>query len=85
MNNKKVIKASFFHSPEYGCIEFLKQALVFVSSDGIISKVIRQDDENYLELLDKHSKDNHFFDFKDKNLLTGFIYLHIHATHWMTN
>ena len=82
MNNKKVIKASFFHSPEYGCIEFLKQALVFVSSDGIISKVIRQDDENYLELLDKHSKDNHFFDFKDKILLPGFIDLHIHAPQW---
>lgn len=82
MNNKKVIKASFFHSPEYGGIEFLKQALVFVSSDGIISKVIRQDDENYLELLDKHSKDNHFFDFKDKILLPGFIDLHIHAPQW---
>ena len=82
MNNKKVIKASFFHSPEYGCIEFLKQALVFVSSDGIISKVIRQDDEDYLELLDKHSKDNHFFDFKDKILLPGFIDLHIHAPQW---
>ena len=48
MNNKKIIKASFFHSPKYGDIEFLKQALVFVSSNGIISKVIRQDDENYL-------------------------------------
>ena len=82
MNDKKVIKASFFHSPEYGGIEFLKQALVFVSSDGIISKVIRQDDENYLELLDKHSKDNHFFDFKDKILLPGFIDLHIHAPQW---
>ena len=82
MNNKKVIKASFFHSPEYGGIEFLKQALVFVSSDGIISKVIRQDDEDYLELLDKHSKDNHFFDFKDKILLPGFIDLHIHAPQW---
>ena len=82
MNNKKVIKASFFHSPEYGDIEFLKQALVFVSSDGIISKVIRQDDENYLKLLDKHSKDNHFFDFKDKILLPGFIDLHIHAPQW---
>ena len=82
MNNKKVIKASFFHSPEYGGIEFLKQALVFVSSDGIISKVIRQDDENYLELLDRHSKDNHFFDFKDKILLPGFIDLHIHAPQW---
>ena len=82
MNNKKVIKASFFHSPEYGGIEFLKQALVFVSSDGIISKVIRQDDEDYLKLLDKHSKDNHFFDFKDKILLPGFIDLHIHAPQW---
>ena len=82
MNNEKVIKASFFHSPEYGGIEFLKQALVFVSSDGIISKVIRQDDEDYPELLDKHSKNNHFFDFKDKILLPGFIDLHIHAPQW---
>ena len=82
MNNKKVIKASFFHSPEYGDIEFLKQALVFVSSDGIISKVIRQDDENYLKLLDKHSKDDYFFDFKDRILLPGFIDLHIHAPQW---
>ena len=82
MNNKKIIKASFFHSPKYGDIEFLKQALVFVSSNGIISKVIRQDDENYLELLEKHSKDNNFFDFKDKIILPGFIDLHIHAPQW---
>ena len=82
MNNKKIIKASFFHSPKYGDIEFLKQALVFISSDGIISKVIKQDDENYLELLDKHSKDDYFFDFKDKILLPGFIDLHIHAPQW---
>ena len=82
MNNKKIIKASIFHSPKYGDIEFLKQALVFVSSNGIISKVIRQDDENYLELLEKHSKDNNFFDFKDKIILPGFIDLHIHAPQW---
>lgn len=82
MKTEKIIKASFFHSPKYGEIEFLEHTVLLVSDNGIISKIIRKEDENYQQILDKYSKDNNFIDFKDKILLPGFIDLHIHAPQW---
>jgi len=82
MKTEKIIKASFFHSPKYGEIEFLEHTVLLVSDNGIISKIIRKEDENYQQILDKYSKDSNFIDFKDKVLLPGFIDLHIHAPQW---
>ncbi len=44
MKIKKIIKASFFHSPKYGEIEFLEQAVLLVSENGIISEIINKED-----------------------------------------
>ena len=79
---KKIIKASFFHSPTYGDIEFLEHAILLVSDNGIISEIIRKEDENYQQILNQYSHDSNFIDFKDKILLPGFIDLHIHAPQW---
>jgi len=51
MKTEKIIKASFFHSPKYGEIEFLEHTVLLVSDNGIISKIIRKEDENYKEKL----------------------------------
>ena len=82
MKTKKIIKASFFHSPKYGEIEFLEQAVLLVSENGIISEIINKEDENYQQILNQYSHESNFFDFKDKVLLPGFIDLHIHAPQW---
>ena len=82
MKTKKIIKASFFHSPKYGEIEFLEQAVLLVSENGIISEIIKKEDENYQQILNQYSHESNFFDFKDKVLLPGFIDLHIHAPQW---
>ena len=82
MNNKKIIKASLFHSPKYGKIEFLKQAIIFITDSGIISKIVKQEDENYQQILNQYSHESNFFDFEDKILFPGFIDLHIHAPQW---
>ena len=82
MKTKKIIRASFFHSPKYGEIEFQKHAVLLVSDDGIISEIIRKEDENYQQILSQHSQKSNFIDFKDKVLLPGFIDLHIHAPQW---
>ena len=82
MNNKKIIKASLFHSPKYGEIEFLKQAIIFITDNGIISKIVKQEDGNYQQILNQYSHESNFFDFEDKILLPGFIDLHIHAPQW---
>ena len=82
MKTKKIIKASFFHSPKYGEIEFLEQALLLVSENGIISEIINKEEENYQQILNQYSHESNFFDFKDKVLLPGFIDLHIHAPQW---
>ncbi len=63
MNNKKIIKASLFHSPKYGKIEFLKQAIIFITDSGIISKIVKQEDENYQQILNRYSHESNFFDF----------------------
>ena len=39
MKTKKIIKASFFHSPTYGEIEFQEHAILLVSDNGIISEI----------------------------------------------
>lgn len=67
MNNKKIIKASLFHSPKYGEIEFLKQALIFITDNGIISKIVKQEDENYQIILEKVLHESNYTDFEDKN------------------
>ena len=82
MKTKKIIKASFFHSPTYGDIEFLEHAILLVSDNGIISEIIRKEDENYQQILNQYSHESNFIDFKDKVLLPGFIDLHIHAPQW---
>ena len=55
MKIEKIIKASFFHSPKYGEIEFLEHAILLVSGNGIISEIIKKEDENYQKIL------NHYF------------------------
>lgn len=82
MKTKKIIKASFFHSPTYGEIEFMEHAVLLVSDNGIISEIIRKEDENYQQILNQYSHESNFIDFKDKVLLPGFIDLHIHAPQW---
>ena len=82
MKTKKIIKASLFHSPTYGDIEFLEHAILLVSDNGIISEIIRKEDENYQQILNQYSHESNFIDFKDKVLLPGFIDLHIHAPQW---
>lgn len=69
MKTKKIIKASFFHSPTYGDIEFLEHAILLVSDNGIISEIIRKEDENYQQILNQYSHESNFIDFKDKVLL----------------
>jgi len=49
MKTKKIIKASFFHSPTYGDIEFLEHAILLVSDNGIISEIIRKEDVTELQ------------------------------------
>ena len=82
MKNKKIIKASFFHSPKYGEIEFLEHAILLVSNNGIISEIIKKEDENYQKILNHYSQGSNFIDFKSKVLLPGFIDLHTMATSW---
>ncbi|MGX7111725.1 guanine deaminase [Gemella cuniculi] len=82
MTIKNIFKASFFHSSNYGEIEFEKNALIFVSENGIIEQVIKNNNPEYKILLEKYSKTEKFYSFGDKILLPGFIDLHIHAPQW---
>ena len=40
MKTKKIIKASFFHSPKYGVIVFLEIAVLLFYENGINSEII---------------------------------------------
>ena len=85
MKIENIIKASFFHCPKYGEIEFLEQAILLVSDNGIISEIIKKRRWKLSTILNQYSHDSNFIDFKDKVLLPGFIDLHIHAPQWATS
>lgn len=82
MTIQTILKASAFHSIDYGEIEFLEDALIFVSDKGIIDKIIKNTDNNYKIALEQYSITDNFYDFGDKILLPGFVDLHIHAPQW---
>lgn len=84
MNNiKKVFKGSFFHTKEYGKLEFLKDALIEVDNKGIIKNVLKSDDSNYQTKLEFAKNNFEFIELEEHQyFLPGFIDLHVHSPQW---
>jgi len=76
----KLVRASGFHAPECGEVECLEDVLIAVDADGVVSTVIRPDDEGHAGRLSAARADGTLVDLPDGTwLLPGFVDLHIHA------
>ncbi|MGT2887544.1 guanine deaminase [Streptococcus didelphis] len=80
---KSLFKGSLFHTPSYGKMEFIEDALIEVNPNGIIEKLVRKEDSNYNQLLKEARQDGLVEELKaGQYFLPGFIDLHVHAPQW---
>lgn len=80
---QKVFCGNLLFTPEFGRLELLKQALMIVDDNGMISAVIQQDDEKYEQIRTEAKQAGILQEFlAEQYLLPGFVDLHIHASQW---
>lgn len=76
----RTIRASAFHAPVRGEIDFLDDALIAIGPDGRIARVIRRDDPGYEGALGAAENEENLVTLPPETvLLPGFVDLHIHA------
>jgi guanine deaminase len=74
------IIASGFHTNRRGDIDFFRDALISIGSDGAILSVLRPHDDSYAETKDRQAAAGTLATLpKGSYLLPGFVDLHIHA------
>lgn len=78
----KAFKGTFFHTPNYGKLDILEDAIILVNEEGVIENIIKQDDPTYNSVLNDFSKENIFELETGQYFLPGFIDTHIHAPQW---
>ena len=76
----RTLRASFFHAPVCGEVEFLDDALIGIGHDGLIRHVVRQSDPAYEGLLGVAENEETLVTLPpDSVVLPGFVDLHVHA------
>ena len=76
----RTLRASFFHAPIRGEIEFFEDALVAVGDDGKIVRIVRQGDEGYDGAIGVSEDEEKLVTLPPGTfVLPGFVDLHIHA------
>ncbi|KAF1303462.1 guanine deaminase [Candidatus Enterococcus willemsii] len=76
-------KGNVFHTPSYGELVYLEDALIEVDSQGIIQEVYVSADEMYAIKLQEAKVCDSFIELKEgQYFLPGFVDLHVHAPQW---
>ena len=76
-------KGSVFHTPSYGQLEFLEDALIEVNQQGVIEEVYTIEHRLYEEKLAYARQQAILTDLKQgQYFLPGFVDLHVHAPQW---
>lgn len=76
----RTLRASFFHAPVRGEIEFFEDALVAIGEDGKILRVVRRTDAGYEGALGVAEDEENLVTLPPGTfVLPGFVDLHIHA------
>lgn len=74
---------SFFHAPEYGGFEFLKDALIEVDACGVIGRVVAKDDPEQARLMAAYRECGVLTELGEGRFgLPGFVDIHVHAPQW---
>ncbi len=80
---EKAIVATYFHTPTHGQLEYQEQALITINQDGVIDRIVPQDDGDYQPLIALFEERGTLIRLTDgQYLLPGFIDTHIHAPQW---
>lgn len=78
----RYFKGAVFHTPVYGDLEFIEDALLKVNEQGVIEKVMTPQDVSYYEEYAK-AQAGELLELKaGQYFLPGFVDLHIHAPQW---
>lgn len=79
----RFFKGSFFHTPSYGVLEFMEEALMVVDEKGMIQQVLQTTDDAYEQTLTMAKASKNLTELaKEQYFLPGFIDLHVHAPQW---
>lgn len=83
-HNKRYLKGSFFHAPNYGEVAFVEDAIIEINtSSGMIEQIYEPEDQNYEEVFNEVKTSTHFIELeKGQYFLPGFVDLHVHAPQW---
>jgi guanine deaminase len=74
---------SFFHTPEYGGVEYLEDALVEVDEAGVISAVVAKDDPAQAGRIAAWRETGALTELGENRYgLPGFVDIHVHAPQW---
>ncbi|MFD2305825.1 guanine deaminase [Enterococcus termitis] len=80
---KFVVKGTAFTSINQKEVEVLENSLFCITEAGTIAKIIRPDEENYMETIQEYSAKKKLEELPaDQYILPGFVDLHIHAPQW---
>ena len=76
---EKAFYGSFFHTPEYGKMEYLEDALIEVDSQGIIQRMGPAD----AQLIASYRESGKLVELGEGRYgLPGFVDIHVHAPQW---
>jgi guanine deaminase len=80
---KFVVKGTAFTSINQKEVEVLENSLFCITEAGTIAKIIRPDEENYMETIQEYLAKKKLEELPaDQYILPGFVDLHIHAPQW---
>ena len=83
MINRFALCGTLIHAPVCGEVEVLKEALVLVDDDGVISEVISPESDRYAATKSKLVEDGRLVQLSEgQYLMPGLIDLHVHAPQW---
>ncbi|KAA9298811.1 MULTISPECIES: guanine deaminase [Aerococcus] len=76
-------QGDLFHTPVYGQLDYVSQALITVDDNGKIDQVYRQEDPAYSEMVKQAQESTDFVRLEaGQYFLPGLVDLHIHAPQW---
>ena len=74
---------TFFHTPVYGQMEYLKDALIEVDKDGVITRVALPADADYAQLVAGYRQAGTLTELPAGCVgLPGFVDIHVHSCQW---
>jgi len=83
MNKNIGIQGNGFYSKTFGEIEYLHNCLICINEEGIIEKVIREDNAEFEKTQKAYELNGQLKVLEeDEILLPGFVDLHIHGPQW---